>query len=224
MLIAAGVVSGVLGDAVDAIAILAIVALNAVIGFYQEFSAETSIAALMTTTAPQAKVHRDGPVWKAIRASIAVPGVFEPVVDGNELLVDGGVLNNLPGDVMRSLAGGWVVAVDVSLDVDLEMHVATLPSPWRVLRGWINPFTKRSKMVNIVDLMTRTTLLASVQKTEVVKKQVDLYIQPPVRSFGLLQFDSFDAIAEAGYVHGKATLEEWLAEHPQLARILREGG
>ncbi len=175
-------------------------------------------------TRAQAKVHRDGPVWKAIRASIAVPGVFEPVVDGNELLVDGGVLNNLPGDVMRSLGGGWVVAVDVSLDVDLEMHMAALPSPWRVLRRWMNPFVKRSKMLNIVDLMTRTTLLASVQKTEVVKKQVDLYIQPPVRSFGLLQFDSFDAIAEAGYQHGKTTLAQWLADHPQLERILREGG
>ena len=46
------------------------------------------------------------------------------------LLVDGGVLNNLPGDVMRSLGGGWVIAVDVSLDRDLEMREAALPSPW----------------------------------------------------------------------------------------------
>ena len=62
VLIAAGTISGVLGDVVDAIAILAIVVLNAVIGFYQEFSAERSVAALRNMTAAQAKVRRDGQV------------------------------------------------------------------------------------------------------------------------------------------------------------------
>ncbi len=83
ILIAAGVISGVLGERVDAIAILAIVVLNAVIGFYQEFKAEKSIAALKKLTAPQASVRRDGQV-----TSISASGI----VAGDILVVEAGDL------------------------------------------------------------------------------------------------------------------------------------
>jgi NTE family protein/lysophospholipid hydrolase len=173
-------------------------------------------------TRAESMVHREGPVWKAIRASIALPSVFPPVLEGNDLLVDGGVLNNLPGDVMRLLGGGWVIAVDVSMDRDLEIRdTGALPSPWKVLLNWCNPFAKPLELPNIVNLMMRTTLLASVQKTEEVKKLVDLYIHPPVGRFGLMQFHAFEDIAEAGYRHAKASLEEWLLQRPELVQMLR---
>ena len=58
ILVSAGVLAGLLGEAMDAIAILAIVVLNAAIGFYQELGAARSIAALEKMTAPRAKVLR----------------------------------------------------------------------------------------------------------------------------------------------------------------------
>lgn len=90
ILIAAGVISGVLGEATDAIAILALVVLNAGIGFYQEYNAEKSIAALKQLTAPQATVRRDGHVLTVPAAEI------------------------VPGDILV-LAGGDLVAADARL-------------------------------------------------------------------------------------------------------------
>ena len=87
ILIVAGVVSGVLGEVVDAIAILAIVVLNAVIGFYQEFNAEKSIAALKKMTAPQAKVRRDGQV-SSIPASAIVTGDILELEAGDLVAAD----------------------------------------------------------------------------------------------------------------------------------------
>jgi Ca2+-transporting ATPase len=91
ILIAAGVISGMLGEGVDAIAILAIVVLNAVIGFYQEFNAEKSIATLKQLTAPQAKVRRDGQVT-SIPASGIVAGDILTLEAGDLVAADARLL------------------------------------------------------------------------------------------------------------------------------------
>jgi Ca2+-transporting ATPase len=91
ILIAAGIVSGLLGQKMDAIAILAIVALNAVIGFYQEFRAGQSIAALKKMTAPYAKVRRDGEVV-SIPATGIVRGDILSVEAGDLIAADGRIL------------------------------------------------------------------------------------------------------------------------------------
>ena len=77
ILIVAGIVSGILGEFLDAAAILGIVVLNALIGFYQEYHAEKSIAALRDLTAPQARVRRQGAVQTIPVTGIVVGDVLE---------------------------------------------------------------------------------------------------------------------------------------------------
>lgn len=91
ILIAAGIVSAALGEVGDAIAILAIVVLNAAIGFYQEWSAEKSIAALQKMTAPQAKVQRDGNVVLISAASVVVGDILA-LEAGDLIAADGRLL------------------------------------------------------------------------------------------------------------------------------------
>jgi NTE family protein len=64
----------------------------------------------------QEVVLREGSVVDAVRASMAVPGVFAPVEMGNMMLADGGVLNNVPVDVARQMGANVVIAVDVLPD------------------------------------------------------------------------------------------------------------
>lgn len=87
VLIAAAAVSAIVGELVDGVAIVAIVLLNAVIGFFQEYRAERAVAALARLAAPRARVLRDG-------AALVVPAA--EIVRGDVLLLDAGDL--VPAD------------------------------------------------------------------------------------------------------------------------------
>jgi Ca2+-transporting ATPase len=118
ILIVAGIISGVLGEMVDAIAILAIVVLNAVIGFYQEHSAEKSIAALKKMAAPQAKVWRDGAI-KAVPAAEIVTGDVLELEAGDLVAADARLLSAASFKCVESALTGESEAVEkqaVTLD------------------------------------------------------------------------------------------------------------
>ena len=117
ILISAGIISGVLGEMVDAIAILAIVMLNAVIGFYQEFKAENSIAALKKMAAPQAKVWRDGAI-KAVPAAEIVTGDVMELEAGDLVAADARLLSAASFKCVESALTGESEAV--------EKHAITL--------------------------------------------------------------------------------------------------
>jgi predicted acylesterase/phospholipase RssA/CRP-like cAMP-binding protein len=160
-------------------------------------------------------VHRRGSLVKAIRASSSVPGMAPPVPDGDDLLIDGGVLNNLPADVMRRLCPrGQVIAVDVNPRVgpttsaDYGMSL----SAWRVLRSRLNPFAPTLRVPGIQEVLERMTMLASIQQSaEVVRSSVDLYLHPPTDQFQLFDLKAIDSIAEVGYTHARPLIAEWAA-------------
>ena len=111
ILIGAALISGALGEWIDTIAILAIVVLNAVIGFYQEFSAEKSIAALKKMTAPRAKVWRDGRLTTLAAAEI-VPGDILELEAGDLVAADARLLETSSLKCVESALTGESEAVE----------------------------------------------------------------------------------------------------------------
>ena len=111
ILLAAGGVAGALGEWADAVAIAAIVLLNAAIGFYQEWSAAKSIAALHELTAPQAKVRRDGHVV-AVAAEEIVTGDVLELEAGDLIAADARLLQAASLTCVESALTGESEAVD----------------------------------------------------------------------------------------------------------------
>ncbi len=93
VLLAAAIVSGVIGEAGDTIAIVVIVVLNAVIGFVQEYRAERAVAALRRMAAPSARVCRDN-TWRNLAAAELVPGDLVQVEAGDIVPADLRVLDS----------------------------------------------------------------------------------------------------------------------------------
>jgi predicted acylesterase/phospholipase RssA len=164
-------------------------------------------------TQAETVIHVSGPLKTAVRASMAIPGVAPPLCDNGDLIVDGGVLNNLPADVMRTLSGGTVIAVDVSPQKDLAVDPGyrEIPSSGQILWSRINPLAAPVNVPNILAVMMRTLMLSSVHNSHLVMKHVDLYIRPPVDPFGIFDWHLLDKIVDTGYQFAQKKLAEWKA-------------
>jgi predicted acylesterase/phospholipase RssA/CRP-like cAMP-binding protein len=165
-------------------------------------------------------IHERGSLWKAIRASASLPGVFVPVLSDGNILVDGGLVNNLPGDVMRERACRTLIVVDVGSEQEFTFKLLEFPSPWQFLRSRILPFAARIEVPHIVDVLIRTTDVSSSQKTRDVKRNADVCLRPPIDAYGVLQFEALDEIADVGYRYAKVKIEE-LRSDKSLAGMFR---
>ncbi len=159
-------------------------------------------------TTSEMVVHRQGLLRDALKASGAIPGISEPVLMNHNLLVDGGILNNLPGDVMRQFCN-TIIVVDVGGKTNLTMDYDKIPSPWKVLWSRISPFKQSIKTPSILNVILAATVLSSRQRANRVKADADLYLRPPVDRFGLLEISALEELVEVGYQYAKKEIEKW---------------
>ena len=151
-------------------------------------------------THARAEYHDRGPLVPAVRASIAIPGVLPPVPHHGDLLVDGGVLDNVPVEEMRRRnPTGTVITVDVApvegpmAEHDYGLSVSGFRSLFRRHKDGARP-------PSLVTTMVRSTIVASVRDRQrfVDEGIADLYLDLQVDGGGMLDFSTAEQIADGG--------------------------
>jgi lysophospholipid hydrolase len=167
------------------------------------------------------EVHRRGPLVKSILASTRMPGIFPPVVWDGDLLVDGGIINNVPVDVMRGFPDcGVVIASDVSpvYDPSGVSDYGPAVSGWRVLAQRLKPVSKRLNFPSITSVMLRSMDFGGAAYRSQTMGAADLYLSPPLARFKLSEFQAAQEMADVSYRYSVEKIAEWLASSPAALR------
>ena len=154
-------------------------------------------------------VLREGSVVEAVRATTALPGVFPPVERDGQLLVDGGLLDNLPADVVREMGADVVIAVDVSTDEKAVAFFAEMLQRRRFIP---------EGLAELVEVLWRSVVVmqreANRRSLEVANP--DVLIRPPIPA-GVMVLTGFSRVGEVIRA-GEVAAQEAL---PQVRRLLR---
>ncbi len=154
----------------------------------------------------EAVIHRRGPVADAVMASASLPGLAPPRVSADRILVDGGVLNNLPIDAMADTGEGPVVAIDV-----MKRWGDHWQQRQRQRRRRDRWFTSTSDdgmpPPTIAETISAVSSLGSRQLAERTRGQAALTVVPDLADFELLDWKRLEEIVEAGRRATVAALE-----------------
>jgi len=118
---------------------------------------------------------RQGRVVDAVRATIALPGVLTPVERDGQLLVDGGLLDNLPADAVRQMGADVVIAVDVTSDGQTISHlVQTLHRRRYVPNG----------LADTIEVLWRSVavMMAEINRRRLAEARPEVIIRPAIPS------------------------------------------
>jgi len=127
----------------------------------------TAVSADLTN---KKEVHyRSGSLFKALRSSIAIPTVFTPIRDGNSQLVDGGVLNPLPMNLVHKEEGEWMVAVNINANIPYQ---PTNPMADKEPSAYLKMFSAIQSSLPKFD--TKSDSLANLGLFDILNKSYDL--------------------------------------------------
>jgi len=156
-------------------------------------------------SAMEKRVLRRGPLWEAVRASSAIPGILPAFfTSGGGMLVDGGCIDNMPFRDMHGLKTGPNVVVNVQKDTSKTIHVdyESLPGRADLLKRTVMPFGKRAPRAPGLISTVMRSLLVGQGATQRGMNDDDLHIRPPgLTGAGFLAWSQHRLFYELSYKH-----------------------
>lgn len=131
-------------------------------------------------------VMYDGDIAIALRSSMAIPTLFTPVSLGDKLLVDGGMRNNLPVDVVNKMGADIIIAVD------LQERIKT-----------------KEELTDVYSIFDQGLNYLGLDKYYENLKMVDYYIKPPLSEYNIMNFSKADTLIKIGYNSAKLLQPRW---------------
>lgn len=156
-------------------------------------------------TKSRLEVHTTGSLAKAVRASLTIPGVYPPVYNENgDLLVDGGIIDNMPVETMRNMQlGGKILAVNchmLSKSPEKPLKRQGDISAWDILWNKINPFRSEFIAYDSLDKILISALgLAADEHQEVSSKKADYLLELDTHKYPMLDSAKAAQIVDLGY-------------------------
>lgn len=135
-----------------------------------------------------------GILQRSIRASMSIPFYFAPVVVDDRLLVDGGLRNNFPVHNLRERDIDILIGIDVQRD-----------------------FYKKEEMNSMTELLDQLIAMSDIDANQIARQEVDYHIRPDLKGFGMMDFNSFDSIIDAG----EKAAREFLPQFQRLADSIK---
>ena len=174
-------------------------------------------AAACNLTKGRTTVLDSGPIWRAVLASNSPAGLFPPVLDKGDMLVDGAILENVPVDAMRMRLGtplerrrgnGTIIAIDVDVQDAMSVDPKLLRlSIWSTIKAYFSPQTHPSP--SIADILYRAGHIGGLNQRARTIAQADHYLEPPVGEYSMMSYRRADEIAKVGYEFAMKSIKQW---------------
>ncbi len=167
--------------------------------------------AVVTTnlTRSRQQVFSRGLICEVALASCSLPAITLPIIMDGDLHCDGGLVNNLPVDILKTHGCRYTLASHVGSKLQLNLPSSTFPGAWTILVDRIFHGGRRTSGVpHLVELLVAATTLTSEAALADITASADVFFEPDLSGFPVLNFTFGEQVAKAGFVHARALLAQ----------------